>query len=210
MYEYPPERRSCNFGFWCYSKAKGPLPARDAYVCHSPFPCAKRHTLFARYQVYTWQHTLLPSLSIHICLTMSLLMSLALVFLAVALQVSGQSTTEPQPYCHMVSGNFSNNSDYWLHATPVLRAHWWFDYAPLVRRQYADYWFGWKNISYLFALYVPPLEAQSMQSNAVIAVTPTRAQASISQGNSPIPATPWATLHTLVPPPAMVPTTWTS
>ncbi|CAF9906955.1 hypothetical protein IMSHALPRED_005402 [Imshaugia aleurites] len=76
-------------------------------------------------------------------------MSLILGFLAVALQVFGQSTTDLQPYCHPVSENFSNNPDYWLHATPVLRAHWNFDYAPLVRRQYTDYWFGWKKISYL-------------------------------------------------------------
>ena len=83
---------------------------------------------------------------------MNLFMSLILGFLAVALQVFGQSTTDLQPYCHPVSENFSNNPDYWLHATPVLRAHWNFDYAPLVRRQYTDYWFGWKKISYLFAL----------------------------------------------------------
>ncbi|KAF6218614.1 hypothetical protein HO133_005965 [Letharia lupina] len=82
---------------------------------------------------------------------MSLLMSLALAFLAMASQVTGQSTVTPQPYCHPVAGNFSNNADYWLHATPVLRAHWCFDYAPLVRRQYTDYWTGWKNISFLFA-----------------------------------------------------------
>lgn len=91
----------------------------------------------------------------HLPFIMSLFVSLVLVFLAVALQASGQSTIEPQPYCHVVSGNFSSNPDYWLHATPVLRAHWWFDYSPLVRRQYADYWLGWKNISYLFALHVP-------------------------------------------------------
>ena len=87
---------------------------------------------------------------------MSLLMSLTLVFMAVALQVLGQSKTEPQPYCHTVSGDFNNNADYWLHATPVLRAHWWFDYIPLTRRQYTDYWTSWKNISYVFALCVLP------------------------------------------------------
>ena len=83
---------------------------------------------------------------------MNLLMSLALVFLTVTFQVSGQSTIEPQPYCHPVSESFSNNADYWLHATPLLRAHWCFDYATLARRQYTDYWLGWKNIKYLFAL----------------------------------------------------------
>ena len=85
---------------------------------------------------------------------MSLLMSLILVFLAVALQVFGQPKTEWQPFCHPVVGNFKANPDYWLHATPVLRPHWYFDYAPLVRRQYTNYWTSWKNISYLFALYV--------------------------------------------------------
>ncbi|KAL9137736.1 MAG: hypothetical protein Q9175_001045 [Cornicularia normoerica] len=82
---------------------------------------------------------------------MNVLMSLALVFFTMALQVTGQTMIDPQPYCHPVSGNFSNSADYWLHATPVLRAHWWFDYAPLVRRQSTDHWIGWKNISYLFA-----------------------------------------------------------
>ena len=118
---------------------------------------AKNQTLFARFRVYTWQYTLLPSPSFSLLpLAMGLLMSLVLVFLAVALQTSGQSTIEQQPYCHSVFGRFETSPDYWLHATPVLRAHWWFDYIPLVRRQYTDYWTSWKNISYIFALYVLP------------------------------------------------------
>ena len=84
---------------------------------------------------------------------MALLVSLILLFFAMALQVVGQSAIEPQPYCHPVSGKFEASPDYWLHATPVLRAHWLFDDVALVRRQYTDYWTGWKNISYLFALY---------------------------------------------------------
>ena len=86
----------------------------------------------------------------------SLFMSLNLVLLAIALHVIGQSTTEPQPYCHHVSGSFETNPGYWLHATPVLRSHWFFEYAPLTRRQYTNYWTSWNDISYLFALWVPP------------------------------------------------------
>ena len=79
--------------------------------------------------------------------------------MTVALQVFGKSMTEPQPYCHSVSGEINNNADYWLHATPVLRDHWRFDYIPLTRRQYTDYWTSWKNISYVFALCVLTPEA---------------------------------------------------
>ena len=89
------------------------------------------------------------------------LMSLVLVFLAV-LQVFSQTTIESHPYFLTVSGNFKSSPDYWLHATSVLRAHWYFEYVPLARRQYTDYWTSWKNISYLFALYVSPRETQTM------------------------------------------------
>ena len=116
-------------------------------------------------------------------------MLLALVFLLTALLVTAQSTAQPQPYCHPVREKFSNNADFWLHATPVLRSHWSFDYVELVRRQYMDYWNGWKNISYLFALYVPSQEADLSHSDTVKAVTRIPAQASTSQGNNLITAT---------------------
>ena len=87
---------------------------------------------------------------------MSLLMSLVLVFLAIASHVFGKSMIESQPYCHPVSRDFETSPNYWLHATPVLRSHWDFQYVPLVRRQEADYWTSWNNINYLFALWVLP------------------------------------------------------
>lgn len=143
-------------------------------------------------------------------LIMNLPMSIVLTLLVVALQVSSQTTTELQPYCHPVSGIFNSNPDFWLHATPVLRAHWYFDYAPLVRRQNPDYWTSWKNISYLFALYVPPKEAPTIQSNVVTAVTLTPRPASTSQGSNLGLATRWVILHIPAIPPAMAPTTLTS
>lgn len=119
----------------------------------------KPYTLCTITSLCVAAHFLAFCLILSLPIIMSPLMPLVLVFLAVALQVLGQSTIEPQPYCHPVSGDFKASPDYWLHATPVLRAHWWFDYVPLVRRQYTDYWTSWKNISYLFALYVPLPEA---------------------------------------------------
>lgn len=132
------------------------------------------HTLFARFQASTAlslhgikpsRHSFCTVSSLHVaaqslaslfvkslCSVMNLSMSIVLLFLAIILQASGQSAIATQPYCHAVSTPFSNNPDYWLHGTPVVRSHWWFDFAPLVRRQYADYWFGWDNVSYLFAL----------------------------------------------------------
>ena len=83
---------------------------------------------------------------------MSLLMSLVLVFLAIVFHVFGHSTIESQPYCHPVSRSFESSPNYWLHATPVLRSRWYFQFAPIVRRQFTDYWTSWNNISYLFAL----------------------------------------------------------
>ena len=136
-------------------------------------------------------------------------MSLILIFLAVALQAFGQSVIEPQPYCHSVSGRFKASPNYWLHATPVLRSHWWFDDVPLVRRQYTDYWTSWKNISYLFALYVIPQEVAILRTNFLTAVTLIPAQASISQGNNQVIAIPWVIPRTLGLPPAMAPITLT-
>lgn len=141
---------------------------------------------------------------------MNLPMSVVLKLLVVALQVSSQPTTGLQPYCHPVSGVFKSNPDFWLHATPVLRAHWNFDYAPLVRRQNPDYWTNWKDISYLFALYVPSKEAQTIQPNVVTAVTLTPQPASTSQGSNLGLAIRWVILHILGIPPAMAPTTLTS
>ena len=137
-------------------------------------------------------------------------MSFVLISLVVNLQVSSQSMTELEPYCHPVSGTFKSNPDYWLHATPVLRAHWNFDYAQLVRRQYPDYWTSWKNISYLFALYVPSKEAQTIQPNVIAAVILTPPPASTSQGSNLGLAIRWVTLHILAIPPPMAPTTLTS
>ncbi len=162
---YPLRGRSCDSEFPCASQSKEPKRkgvTTYKYGIRLPFPipfCQTLYTLRMLSSLHVAAHSLAFSFTLHLPFTMSLFMSIVLVLLAIALQVSGQSTIEPQPYCHPVSGSFSNNPDYWLHATPVVRAHWEFDYAPLVRRQYTDYWKGWKNISYLFALYVPIQEA---------------------------------------------------
>ena len=122
----------------------------------STVKCQRLSTIPSKYIA---AHSFNLSLIFHSPFIMSLSMYFTLVFMAVALQVFGQLTIEPQPYCHTVSKDFSNNADFWLHATPVLRAHWWFDYVPLTRRQYTDYWTSWKNINYVFALCVLPLIA---------------------------------------------------
>ena len=124
----------------------------------------KHHTLFGKIEQDVAIHSLVSFLSPLSPFASNVLMLLAIVFLATALLVTAQSTAEPQPYCHPVHEKFSNNADYWLHGTPVLRSHWSFDYAELVRRQSMDYWNGWKNISYLFALYVPAQEADPVSA----------------------------------------------
>ena len=114
-------------------------------------PCQTPHYFWKTSSPDVANHFLVSFPNPHLPFVVKVLMLLALV---TALLVTAQSTAQPQPYCHPVREKFSNNADYWLHTTPVLRSHWSFDYAELVRRQYVDYWNGWKNISYLFALYV--------------------------------------------------------
>ena len=135
------------------TEGKSPLAMREPYAFRCPCPFATNTTLSLHFikptRGSTHSRLLFYSASAFI---MSLLMSLVLFFLAIAFHVFGQSTFESQPYCHPVSRDFESSPNYWLHATPVLRSHWYFQYAPLVRRQYTDYWTSWNNISYLFAL----------------------------------------------------------
>ena len=65
-------------------------------------------------------------------------------------------TEETQPGLNPIGLpiDFSMRLNGWPHDTPLLQSHWHRDSPQIASRQTSKTWFGWKNINYMFSLYV--------------------------------------------------------
>lgn len=114
------------------------------------------------------------------------------------LNVVGSPTNNLQPWLHPVGVPGDLDIGKWLHDTPLLRSRWQTDAPPITSRQISKSWFGWKNISYMFSLYVSTsaLRYPYKLTRLKVAI-PTPAPISRLWDCSPMPRIPWVILRIL-------------
>ena len=101
-----------------------------------------------------WYHTpLRRTYPIVMASSILCLLPVALMVCYAASQAYGE-VTQPGLNPIQLLPEFSMEPSEWPHGTPLLQAHWQAEHPPIAGRQAIKSWFGWKNVKYIFSLYV--------------------------------------------------------